>query len=48
MDLTVNGNAPFYLQVLGRLVVGFAVALSAVAECIYISEISPVVSMHKP
>ncbi|KAI8499149.1 hypothetical protein Bbelb_229130 [Branchiostoma belcheri] len=28
-------------QVTGRLVVGFAVSLSAIAECIYISEIAP-------
>ena len=26
---------------LGRLIVGFAVSLSAIAECIYIAEISP-------
>ena len=33
-----------WFQVLGRLLLGFAVALSATAECIYISEISPPVS----
>jgi hypothetical protein len=32
------------LQVIGRLVVGFAVSLSAIGECIYISEIAPAVS----
>ena len=30
---------------LGRLIVGFGVSLSATAECIYISEIAPAVSM---
>ncbi|XP_071807805.1 solute carrier family 2, facilitated glucose transporter member 10-like [Asterias amurensis] len=34
--------APIYeILILGRLIVGFAVSLSAIAECIYISEISP-------
>ena len=32
-------------QVIGRLIVGFAVSLSATAECIYIAEISPPVCM---
>ena len=32
------------LQVIGRLIVGFAVSLSATAECTYIAEISPRVS----
>ena len=33
----------FYIhtQYIGRIVIGFAVALSAVAECVYISEIAP-------
>ena len=31
----------FVLQVIGRLIVGFAVSLSAIGECIYISEIAP-------
>ena len=34
----------FALQVVGRFVVGFGVSLSAIAECIYISEIAPAVS----
>ena len=29
----------------GRFVVGFGVSLSAIAECIYISEIAPAVSI---
>ncbi|XP_038057015.1 solute carrier family 2, facilitated glucose transporter member 10-like [Patiria miniata] len=34
--------APVYeVLIIGRLIVGFAVSLSAIAECIYISEISP-------
>ena len=33
-----------FLQIAGRLVVGFAVSLSAIAECVYISEIAPPVS----
>ena len=33
-----------FAQVVGRLVVGFGVSLSAIAECIYISEIAPAVS----
>lgn len=32
------------LQVVGRFIVGFGVSLSAIAECIYISEIAPAVS----
>ncbi len=36
------------LQVVGRLVVGYAVSLSATAECVYISEISPAVSQCVP
>lgn len=32
------------MQVVGRFIVGFAVCLSATAECVYISEISPPVS----
>ncbi|XP_014662710.1 PREDICTED: solute carrier family 2, facilitated glucose transporter member 12-like isoform X2 [Priapulus caudatus] len=32
----------YALLLFGRLLVGFAVSLSAIAECIYISEISPV------
>ena len=32
------------LQVVGRLLVGFAVSVSATGECIYISEIAPAVS----
>ena len=35
------------LQVVGRFVVGFGVSLSAIAECIYISEIAPMVSADK-
>ncbi|XP_064626361.1 solute carrier family 2, facilitated glucose transporter member 12-like isoform X2 [Lineus longissimus] len=31
----------YYVLVFGRLVVGFAVSLSAIGECIYISEIAP-------
>ena len=31
-------------QIIGRLIVGFAVSLSAIGECVYISEIAPVVS----
>ncbi|XP_022097038.1 solute carrier family 2, facilitated glucose transporter member 10-like [Acanthaster planci] len=35
--------APVYeVLIIGRLIVGFAVSLSAIAECVYISEISPV------
>lgn len=33
------------IQVVGRFVVGFGVSLSAIAECIYISEIAPPVSL---
>ena len=33
-------------QLIGRLIVGFAVALSIIAECVYVSEISPPVSIH--
>ena len=29
------------LQFVGRFIVGFGVSLSAIAECIYISEIAP-------
>jgi len=32
------------LQFVGRFIVGFGVSLSAIAECIYISEIAPAVS----
>lgn len=32
------------LQIIGRFIVGFGVSLSAIAECIYISEIAPAVS----
>jgi hypothetical protein len=34
-------------QVVGRFIVGFAVCLSASAECVYISEISPPVSNNQ-
>ena len=33
------------LQVLGRFIIGFAVSLSAVSDCVYISEIAPSVRM---
>ncbi len=38
--LIVAFSSAFATAVLGRLVLGFAVSLSAIAECIYISEIS--------
>ena len=44
----------FMAQIAGRLVLGFAVSLSAIGECIYISEIAPPVrfstspSSYKP
>ena len=40
-----KSKSPFPLQVVGRFIVGFGVSLSAIAECIYISEIAPAVSL---
>ncbi|XP_076088552.1 solute carrier family 2, facilitated glucose transporter member 10-like isoform X1 [Mytilus galloprovincialis] len=38
----IAAGAPvFYVVVIGRVVLGFAVSVSAIAECIYISEIAP-------
>lgn len=31
----------FALKIVGRFILGFAVALSAVGDCVYISEIAP-------
>ena len=35
----------FLYQIVGRLIVGFGTSLSAIAECIYIAEIAPPVSL---
>ncbi|XP_077991663.1 solute carrier family 2, facilitated glucose transporter member 12-like [Glandiceps talaboti] len=39
--LTLSFSTTYLFLVIGRLIVGFAVSLSVIAECIYISEISP-------
>ena len=38
--LMISGTSTFFFFLLGRFTLGFAVALSAIAECIYISELS--------
>jgi len=38
--LMISGTSTFFIFLLGRFTLGFAVALSAIAECIYISELS--------
>lgn len=38
--LMISGTSTFFFFLLGRFILGFAVALSAIAECIYISELS--------
>ena len=38
--LLISGTSTFILLLLGRFILGFAVSLSAIAECIYISELS--------
>jgi SP family facilitated glucose transporter-like MFS transporter 12 len=36
----MSSTSSFGLLLVGRFILGFAVALSAIAECIYIAEIS--------
>ena len=36
----ISFTSSFFLLLLGRFILGFAVSLSAIAECIYISEIA--------
>lgn len=36
----ISGSSTFFFLMLGRFILGFAVSLSAIAECIYISELS--------
>ena len=38
--LLISGTSTFILLLFGRFILGFAVSLSAIAECIYISELS--------
>ena len=38
--LLISGTSVFVLILFGRFILGFAVSLSAIAECIYISELS--------
>ena len=38
--LLISATSTFFLLILGRFILGFAVSLSAIAECIYISELS--------
>ncbi|CAI9728712.1 solute carrier family 2, facilitated glucose transporter member 10 isoform X3 [Octopus vulgaris] len=40
-SLTIALAQSFTILVIGRLVLGFAISVSSVAECVYISEISP-------
>lgn len=38
--LMISVTSTFFFLLLGRFILGFAVSLSAIAECIYISELS--------
>ncbi|GAB1603025.1 solute carrier family 2, facilitated glucose transporter member 10-like isoform X2 [Argonauta hians] len=40
-SLTISLAQSFHVLIIGRLLVGFAVSVFSVAECVYISEISP-------
>ncbi|XP_030839343.1 solute carrier family 2, facilitated glucose transporter member 10 isoform X2 [Strongylocentrotus purpuratus] len=39
--IVLSASVSYPVLIIGRLIVGFAVSLSAIGECIYISEISP-------